>query len=58
MPWHVHDAELDVVSQVEERKAQVDGDATLLFLFQTVGVNVGEGFDETGLAVVNVAGSA
>ena len=58
MPWHVHDAELDVLGQVEERKAQVDRDATLFFLLQTVRINVGQCFNETGLAVVNMAGGA
>ena len=58
VPRHVHDAQLDVLGQVEERKPQIDGDTALLFLLQTVGIDVGEGFDKTGLAMINVTGGA
>ena len=39
-------------------KAEIDGDAAALFFFQTVGINAGQGFDQRGLAVVDVAGGA
>jgi hypothetical protein len=50
--------ELESLAKVEEGKAQINRDTAFLFLLQTVGVNIGEGFDETGLAVVNVASGA
>jgi hypothetical protein len=37
-------------------EAEIDSDTAALFFFQTVGVNAGQGFDQRGLAVVNVPG--
>jgi hypothetical protein len=54
---HVHDAEAIVV-QIEPGEADVDGDAAGFFLGQPVGVDAGEGLDQRGLAVVDVAGGA
>ena len=39
-------------------EADVDGDAAGLFFGQAVAVDAGEGLDERGLAVVDVAGGA
>src|SRR5580765_8125788 len=39
-------------------KAKIDSDATPLLFFQTVSINAGQGFDQRGLAVVNVSGGA
>ena len=54
---HVDDAEAEV-AEVEAGEADVDGDAAGLFLGQAVAVDAGEGLDERGLAVVDVAGGA
>ena len=54
---HVDDAEAEV-AQVEGGEADVDGDAAGLLLGQAVAVDAGEGLDERGLAVVDVAGGA
>ena len=39
-------------------KSQFDGDPALLLLLQTVGIDAGEGLDESGLAVVDMARGA
>ena len=39
-------------------EAEVDGDAAALLLFEAVGVDAGEGLDQRGLAVIDVAGGA
>ncbi len=39
-------------------EAELDGEAALLLFAEAVGVGAGEGFDEGGLAVVDVAGGA
>jgi hypothetical protein len=44
--------------QFEMREAQIDGDAAALLFFQAVGINAGQGFDQRGLAVIDVAGGA
>ena len=54
---HVDDAEAEV-AEVEGGEADVDGDAAGLLLGQAVAVDAGEGLDERGLAVVDVAGGA
>jgi hypothetical protein len=53
----VHEAHLDLAfPQVGE--AEIDGDAAGLLLGEPVAVDAGQGFDQLGLAVVDVAGSA
>ncbi len=54
---HVHDAEVEG-RQVEVGEADVDGDAAGLLFGEAVAVDAGEGLDERGLAVVDVAGGA
>ena len=44
--------------QFQMGEAQINGDAAALFFFQTIGVDSGQGFDQRGLAVVDVSGSA
>ena len=39
-------------------KAEIDGDAATFFFGEAVGMRAGEGFDERGFAVVDVAGGA
>ena len=43
---------------IQESKPQVDGHAPGFFLRQPVGVCAGERFDQGGLSVVNMPGSA
>src|SRR5580704_6693901 len=69
---HVADETL-VAGDIDEAEAQsfaagsgkfkmcetdVDGDATALFFLEAVGVDAGEGLDQRGLAVVDVASGA
>src|SRR5712691_8927658 len=42
----------------QECKPQVDGDPASLFFFEAVRVRSGQGFDQGGLAVVNVPGGS
>jgi hypothetical protein len=53
----VDDAEA-ATADFGEGEAEVDGHAARLFLGQAVGVDAGEGVDEGGLAVVDMAGGA
>src|SRR5436309_9445039 len=39
-------------------KSQVNGDASALFFFETVGVNSSQRLNQGGLAMINVAGGA
>jgi hypothetical protein len=58
----IDQAELDRVSggilKIEKREAEIDGDTAGFFFRQAVCVGAGEGIDECGFAVVNVAGGA
>src|SRR5208283_6221061 len=42
--------------EFEVGKADVNGDAAPLFLFEAVGINAGQAFDERSLAVIDVSG--
>ena len=55
---HVDDAQVAAVGQGEFGKAQFDGDAPELFLFEAIRIDPGEGLDEGAFAVVDVAGGA
>ena len=44
--------------QVKVGKADVDGDAAALFLFEAIGIDAGQGAHQGALAVVNVTGRA
>src|SRR5215472_12031167 len=44
--------------QFQMSKAEIDGDAPPLLLFQTVGVDPGQSFHQRGLPVIDVAGGA
>ena len=54
----VDEAEPQVGRELQVGEPQVDGDAAALLLFQAVGVDAGKRFDQSGLAVVDVAGGA
>ena len=54
----VDDADLFAVGERQPGEAEVDGQPALLLLPQPVGVDPGQGVDERGLAVVDVARGA
>ncbi len=53
---HVDKAEHRAVRQQMIGIAEIDGDAAPLLLGKPVGIDAGQGFDEGGLAVVDMAG--
>ena len=53
---HVDDAGPFAARQVQVGEAQVDGDAAFFFFLEPVGVLAGQGLEQRGLAVVDVAG--
>ena len=55
MPRHVNNAEFNAVRQGQKRKADVNGDSALLLFFETVGVYPGQGFNQRGFAMINMA---
>jgi len=42
----------------QEGETKIDGDAAALFFFEAVGMRAGQGLNEGGLAVVDMAGGA
>ena len=54
----VDDAGRESAAELPGGEAELDGDAAALLLGEAVGVDAGEGADEGGLAVVDVAGGA
>ena len=54
---HVHDAD-GIVAELEMREADVDGDAAFLLFGQAVAINASQRFDQGGLPMIDVAGSA
>ena len=56
MSGHIDDSSHLAVGEPERGEAQVDGDAALLFFFEAVGFLPGQGADELGFAVVDMAG--
>ncbi|OPY12343.1 MAG: hypothetical protein A4E69_02263 [Syntrophus sp. PtaB.Bin138] len=58
MAGHVDDAEADIARQVHVGEPQFDGDATLLFFLEAIGIDARKRPDEGCLAVVNVSGGS
>src|SRR5260221_12742466 len=58
MAGNIHEVELQIIAEGTVREAQVNGDPAAAFLFPTVGIGAGQGFDEGTLAVVDVTGGA
>ena len=61
MPGHVRDADAEPLihrSQIEMRKAKLDGDAARFFFRQPVGVRAAQRFHERDLPKMNVARGA
>ena len=54
---HVHDADV-VRGQIEAGEADVDGDAARLLFRQAIAIDAGQGLDQGGLAVIDVARGA
>ena len=54
----VDDAGAGAVGEGEVGEAEIDRDAALFFFLEAIGVLAGEGFDERGFAVIDVAGGA
>ena len=44
--------------EFEVREAEIDGDPAAFFLFQTVGIDAGQGFHQGGFSVIDVPGGA
>src|SRR5579871_833556 len=45
-------------SEFKVGEAKINGDAAALLFFQTIGIDAGQGFDQRGLAMVDVSGGA
>ena len=58
MAGHVDDADLAAGGQRQPGKAQVDGEAAILLLAESVGVDAGERLHEGALSVIHVTGGA
>ncbi len=53
----VDEAEAEIIF-FEKCETEIDGDAAALFFGEAIGMRAGEGFDERGFAVIDVAGGA
>ena len=58
MAGHIDEADSHLVTQVEMRKAQIDGNSAPFLFSPAVRVGAGQGHDQSGLAVVDVARGA
>ena len=58
VPGHVHHAHALAVGQGDIGKAQFNGDAPALFLFQAIAVDAGKRAHKAGFAVVDMSGCA
>ena len=56
VPWNVHDPDPRPIRHIEMREAQVDGDSSLLFLLETVGIRARQRFYEARLPMIDMAG--
>ncbi len=57
VPGNIDDAQAKF-AEIEPGEADVDGDAAFFFLGQAIAVDAGEGLDQRGLAVIDMAGGA
>ena len=57
--WNVNKAESNLFTarsrEFQVSEAEIDGDSAPLLLFQTVGIDAGQGLDQGGLAMVDVS---
>ena len=56
MARHINKAQHMAALEVDIGKSRLDGQATLLFFRQAVGIDPGERLDQQRLAVIHVAG--
>jgi hypothetical protein len=56
MPGDINESGSKFLRQVEVCKPKVDGDAAPFLFLQAIGVDTGEGLDERGFAMIDVAG--
>lgn len=54
MPWHIDDRRASSVGKIEVREAELDGDSAQFFFGQSIGIDSGERFNESSLAVIDV----
>ena len=55
MAGHVDDADEQIIAEAVVGEAELDRDAPLLLFFEPVAVDSGEGLDEGGFSVIDVA---
>jgi len=58
MAGHIDNTQAMAAGEIQIGKTQLNGDAAFLFFLEPVGFNPGEGPDQTGLAMIDMAGGA
>ncbi len=58
MTRHIHDTQLNAITQIKLGESQFDADAAIPLFLQPVGVGPGQGCDQCGLTVINMTGGA
>jgi len=58
VPRNIHDPQGEAAGQPQRGEAQLDGDAPLLLLLETVRVDARQGLDQRGLPVIHMSGGA
>ncbi len=56
--FYIDDPEAVPAGKIQVGKTKLNGDAALFFFLKPVGFYTGEGSDQTGLAMINMAGGA
>ena len=54
MARNIYDAESRAARQSKVGKAELNGDAAFLLLFEAIGIYACQGLDQSGLSVINV----
>jgi len=55
MARNIHNADMPSSGQIQKRETQFYGNAPKLLLFEPVSIDPGQGFDERGLAMINMS---
>jgi hypothetical protein len=58
VPGHIDHPRTGAIVGVEVRKAEIDRDPACALLFESIGLDTGERFDQRRLTVIDVPGSA
>ena len=62
MAWDIDKAHANCAAvwrgEFEVGKSDIDGDAAPFFFFQAIGINARQGFDQGGLAVIDMSGGS